>query len=64
MQVKIHGLGSAALTKKTIEYWKKGYIFPNAPWDDDLADVAAIMCGYIAPHMSTMDVRGKICVKE
>ena len=64
MHIKIHGLGAAALTKKTVEYWKKGYIFPNAPWDDDLADVAVIMCGYIAPHMSKMDVRGRDLCKK
>eukprot|EP00505_MAST-04D_sp_SCG-Rhode-Island_P002724 Stramenopile-MAST_4_protein_2724 len=59
MMVKIHIGGSTTLSKKAVEYWKRGYVFPNLPWNDDLYNVAVILCGYIAPHMSTLDIRAR-----
>ena len=64
MQVKLHNFGTSVLTKKTIEFWKKGFTFPNLPWNDDLADVAIVLCGYVASHMAVFDVRGRdLCRK-
>ena len=64
MQVKLHNFGTAVLKKKNIEFWKKGYTFPNLPWNDDLTDVAIVLCGYVASHMATFDLRGRdLCTK-
>ncbi len=64
LQVKIYNYGAASLAKKAIQWWKKGYTFPNTPWYDDLQSVAVILCGYMAQHVSEFDVEGrKLCTR-
>ena len=62
LQVKLYNYGAASLAKKTIQWWKKGYTFPNTPWNDDMQSVAVILCGYIAQHVRGFDAEGrKLC---
>ena len=64
LQVKIYNYGAASLAKKAIQWWKKGYTFPNTPWYDDLQSVAVILCGYMAQHVNNFDVEGrKLCTR-
>lgn len=64
LQVKIYNYGAASLAKKAIQWWKKGYTFPNTPWSDDLQSVAVILCGFMAQHVSEFDVEGrKLCTR-
>jgi hypothetical protein len=44
LRVKLHDFERAVLVRKQLEWWADGYSFPNTPWRDDLADLAASLC--------------------
>ena len=64
MQLKLYNFGAASMAKKAIQWWKKGYTFPNTPWYDDLQSVAVVLCGYMAPHVAEFDPRGRDLCKQ
>eukprot|EP00947_MAST-08B_sp_MAST-8B-sp1_P002725 g2725.t1 len=58
LRVKLAGFGISALSKKSLEYWKKGYTFMNTNWNDDMEDVAVILCGMLQPKVANFDPKG------
>ena len=64
MSVKLSGFLTSSLSKKALEYWKKGYTFMNTAWNDDMEDVAVILCGLAQPKIAHFDPRAEdLCLR-